>query len=381
MDHKQLDKIVKETLKIIEQGKKQIYEIAEHAKQEYYRIQAEVEDLKKESHKIIKEVDTFQIKEKLARLKLAEVSKNFSTYSENDIKTAYQNAQEMQIKLVLLMEQEKQTRLRRDHLEISLKRLEVTAKKAENLITHVGVAFQYLQESINGITPKIEELQNQQNIGIKVIKAQEKERRRVAREIHDGPAQLLTNIVLRIEICQKLIELEEMEKVRQELNGIKETVKNSLQDVRKIIFDLRPMTLDDLGLVPAIKRHIENCESSFYGTIFFNYLGQESRYDSTIELSVFRIFQEALNNAIKYADAKEINVKLEMREDKVILVVRDNGKGFDIEQAIHNKERESLGLISMRERTEILKGEIKVASVINRGTEITVRFPIKGRDA
>ena len=376
-----LDKIVKNAIKVIEDGKAQIYEIAENSRDEFLRLSSEVAALKIEASTLIQVVDELEKKEYKARFRLAEVSRNFKKFNEADIKDAYTSAQELQLNLVLLREKEKQTRNRRDNLEISLSKLDGITQKADHLVSHVGVVLQYLSENIDGLTPSIVEIQQKQLLGMRIIKAQEAERRRVAREIHDGPAQLLSNVVMRAEICQKFMELSQNDKVKDELISIKDFVRRGLQDVRQIIFDLSPMTLSDLGLIPAMKKHVENLVMRFNSKIRLKHLGAEYRYESSIELAIYRIFQEALNNAIKHSQAEQIEIVIDLQKEKAVISVKDNGIGFDKSELTISKYRESFGMVSMRERAELLDGEFTVSSEIGKGTEVSAWIPGKMRSS
>lgn len=120
-------------------------------------------------------------------------------------------------------------------------------EKAEMLVTRIGVVLQFLHGTLSQISVQLGNVQKQQQLALKVLLAQEEERRRIAREIHDGPAQALANIVLRADYCEQLLSRDPA-KLKQELEKLKDLVRASLRDIRKIIFDLRPMPLDDLGL-------------------------------------------------------------------------------------------------------------------------------------
>lgn len=110
-------------------------------------------------------------------------------------------------------------------------------------------------------------------------------------------------------------------------------VRSSLSEVRRIIYDLRPMALDDLGLVPTLRKYLERTEEYNNGVTFhFINLGQEYRLPSKYEVALFRLVQESVQNAIKHAQASEIHVKIDMQQDSVFLIVKDNGKGFDVRE-------------------------------------------------
>ncbi len=374
-----LEKIIQQTVEAVEKGKYQIYEIAENARQERDRVKAEVEDLRKQSLETIQRVDELEKKEKQARRHLMKVSKNYEHYGEKDMQEAYEKARRFQMELGLMRERETQLRLRRDQLEFSLRKLNDTVQKAEGLMTQVGVALKFLTENLEDISGQLEELQQRQHFGLRIIKAQEEERKRVAREIHDGPAQTLANLVLRVEICEKLL-ASQPSTVGKELKELKELIKTSLRDIRKIIFDLRPMVLDDLGIVPALQRYLADFEDKFGLSVEFIYIGKEVRLKKGIEVTLFRILQEALNNVYKHAGVMQATVKLEITEKQVNLSIIDIGRGFDVEKVLKGEGLESYGVIGMRERVDLLEGKFYIKSAPGRGTEIRIKIPLRNID-
>ncbi|MDH7576894.1 MAG: sensor histidine kinase [Bacillota bacterium] len=377
MEFEALDRVVKETVNAIEKGKEAIFDIAETARSEVERVKKELITIKQETLETIQAVDRYSCLEKQARLRLMEVSRDFYKHSEEAIKEAYDHAKEVQIQLFLLEEKEKNLRQRRDELERSLKRLSSTVERAETLVTQIGVVLQFLQGTLQEISLKLDGLQRQQQLGLRIIRAQEEERRRVAREIHDGPAQALANIVLRAEFCEQLL-TRDPARVKNELARLKELVKSSLQDIRKIIFDLRPMSLDDLGLVGGLRRLLAEYEERYGLPVEFLFFGRERRLGRTYEIAVFRIVQEAVNNVFKHAEAREVVVKLELLSERVVAVIRDDGRGFDL-QAVE-AGGEHYGLLNMRERAQLLEGELRMKSTPGQGTEIIVTIPIKEGD-
>jgi len=374
-DSAMLDKIINETLMHIERSQEQIYDIAENSRKEYKNIQSKLAVIRKEVAEMIERVDLLTTKEKKARVHLAEVSKNFKRYTEDDIKDAYEKAQKLQLELANLRGQEQLIRYKRDNLEQSLRRMQDMLEKAEDMMSHLGVVLNYLGNNMENIFSKLKEIKQIQQLGVSIIKAQEEERKRVAREIHDGPAQLLANIVMRAEYILKLMEVEP-HSVKVELVRLQELVRQSLQDVRKIIFDLRPMVLDDLGLVPALHRYIDDYKKQFKINVEFVFFGKQERLSPTVEVALFRVVQEALNNVHKHAHAHQVMVKMEQLSNKIAVSIRDDGGGFDIDAITKSKHRECYGLINMRERTQILQGEFKITSSPGKGTVITIVIPL-----
>lgn len=375
LDVNDLDRIIKETLESIERGKLQLYDIAENSMEELARVKKELADVKNEVGAIIKQADKLAVEEKKARLRLMQVSKDFHKYTEKNIKEAYDTAYLLQLDLVKAREQEKLLIYRRNHLEVSLRRLQDTANRAEKLVSQMGVVLNFLSGGLRDLNTKITELQKAQDMALSIIKAQEEERKRVAREIHDGPAQSMANIVMRAEFCLKLLDMSP-EKVRDELISLQNIVRISLMDVRKIIFDLRPMVLDDLGLAPAIKRYLSNYKEQYGLQVEFLFFGQQTRLDSSVEVALFRIVQEIVSNIHKHACANNSVVKIELLNDRVNIQVRDDGKGFDLDKVMSNKEREGYGLIGMQERVQLLNGDINIVTAPGKGTSISISVPL-----
>lgn len=375
LDVNDLDRIIKETLESIERGKIQLYDIAENSMEELARVKKELAEVKNEVSIIIKQADRLVVEEKKARIRLMEVSKDFHKYTEKHIKDAYDTAYLLQLELVKAREQEKLLIYRRNHLEVSLRRLQDMANRAEKLVSQMGVVLSFLSGGLRDLNTRLNELQKAQDMALSIIKAQEEERKRVAREIHDGPAQSMANIVMRAEFCLKLLDMSP-EKVRDELIALQNIVRISLMDVRKIIFDLRPMVLDDLGLAPAIKRYLSNYKEQYGLQVEFLFFGQQTRLDSSVEVAIFRIVQEMVSNIHKHACAKNSVVKIEMLNNRINIQVRDDGKGFNINKVTANKEREGYGLIGMRERVQLLNGDINIVSAPGKGTSISISVPL-----
>lgn len=405
IDPQQIDEVLSQTLESIEEGRKDVFEIAENARQEYENVKAELLEVQESTREIIDEVDGLEHKNKLAKQRLATVSKNFSKYSEKGIKEAYDHASQINAKLIVMRDREKQMIKKRDELERRLIGIEKTVERAENVVSQLGVIRSYLNEGFQNLGETLENLQHKQELGLKIVKAQEEERRRVARDIHDGPAQGLANVVLRAEYCERILDAD-VNKVRQELNELKQMVRKGLQEVRKIIFDLRPMTLDDLGLVPALRRLVvemtENEELEGELVVF----GKEKRLPQNLEVGIFRIVQEALNNVKKHAQAKRVQIKTQFHDEKIIVNVKDDGKGFDTEGVlnysgskiadkgsqksdkehqgkkaeVNEGEIDSFGILNIKERVENLGGEFHLNSKANQGTIISIKVPIVSQD-
>ena len=203
----------------------------------------------------------------------------------------------------------------------------------------------------------------------------EEERMRIARDMHDGPAQSMSNLVLQAEILERLVN--KPEAILAELQDFKSSVRNALDETRQLIFDLRPMTLDDLGLVPTLRRYSRDYTEQHGIVVRLNVGGEERRLPGSIEGTLFRIIQEALTNVQRHSQAKTVEVALNLSEDRIHASVRDDGVGFDLRAVEAGlAENRSLGLVSMRERSELENGILEIKSQPGKGTEIRMDFPL-----
>jgi two-component system sensor histidine kinase DegS len=373
VDLSMLDGVIEKTLETVEQSKYQIFEIAEQAREECEHLRQEIEKVKEEVIAAITKSDQLELELRRARHRLSEVSRNFKQYSEEDIHQAYKQANNIQLELSLLQEKEKQLRERRNDLQFRLRNIEKTVEKAENVMTQIEVVMGYLAGDLKEVGQMLEDVKHQQQMGLQVIQAQEEERKRVAREIHDGPAQSMANVVLRTELVEKILSNDGVEKAREELKELKGLVRESLADVRRIIFNLRPMALDDLGLVPTLKKYIEELTHKYDLIVDFKTFGKERRPSSSMEVALFRLVQESLSNVIKHARASETQIKLEFQAERIYLVIKDDGVGFNMKQ----KAREGFGILGMKERVKLLDGQFVIQSAPGQGTKLLLVIPSK----
>ncbi|EOC99860.1 Sensor protein DegS [Caldisalinibacter kiritimatiensis] len=283
--------------------------------------------------------------------------------------------------MILKREEEKSLIKKRTELEKRYKDAEEIVKKAEKLMAQVGVAMEVLTGNLGGIIETIEDMNKRQLLGVKIIQAQEEERQRVARDIHDGPAQTMANVVLKAELCERLLSLD-VGKTKEELKNLKKIVRESIKDVRRIIYDLRPMSLDDLGLIPTVQRYAHKFTEDTEIDVNVIVHGEAREIDSIIEIAVFRIVQEALNNVRKHSKAKNVKVKLEYGTQYLRAVIEDNGVGFDLSKELSKNDNKDtgFGLMGMRERAELLNGNVNIKSVMGQGTKIIIKIPLNNKE-
>ncbi|TGB02378.1 sensor histidine kinase [Halobacillus salinus] len=371
---KALDTIINEMVDTVTNSKDEIFQISEDSRNEFEKLSQELIDTKRQVHTLIDDGDKLQQKVKFSRMRLSEVSKQFQEYSEEDIRQVYEQTHALQMDLSMTREKEKQMRERRDDLEFRLRNLEDTIERAEGLGGKISVVLNYLTEDFKHVSDALEDAKEKQQFGLKIIEAQEEERRRLSREIHDGPAQMLANVMLRSDLVDRTYRERGIDQAMAEMKSLKKMVRSALYEVRRIIYDLRPMALDDLGLIPTLKKYIATMEDYNNVRITFQPFGKERRFETKYEVALFRLLQEAVQNALKHAEATEIKVKVEMTHNATTIIVKDDGKGFDPSE----KKEQSFGLVGMRERVDMLDGEMKIDSSPGKGTMVTILIPING---
>lgn len=374
IDIQKLENIFDNMVNVMDQSKNDIFTISEQSRQALQEMQNEVAVIKEEISRVIDEGDYLEDMTRHSRRRLADVSKNFMNYSEEEVRKAYETANDLLVRLSINRMEEKQLRVRRDELDRRIVALLDTIDKADQLVNQVTTVISYLTSDLKKVGEALETARQKQEFAIQIIHAQEEERKRLSRDIHDGPAQMLANVLLRSGLIEKAFAERGPNEALSELSQLKVMVRNALLEVRRIIYDLRPMALDDLGLIPTLRKYVSTVMEYEKGVaIHFMNNGTEIRFESTIEVAIFRLVQECISNALKHGNSRDVWVKVEWLRDTMNIVVKDNGKGFDINQT---KEK-SFGIIGMRERIELLKGEMKIMSAIGNGTTVLFRIPLQ----
>ncbi|MFZ7943821.1 sensor histidine kinase [Neobacillus sp. 19] len=370
---KSIDEIREEMIDTVTCSKSDIFRIGEQCRQDYDSMTTELQNIKQMMVKLIEEGNKLEEQVLEARVMLSEVSMNFKQYTEEEVREAYERAHQLQMDLSINWQYKKQLLDKRDDLERRLIGLDKTIDRADQLISQISVVMNYLTSDLKQVGEALENAKAKQDFGLKIIEAQEEERKRLSREIHDGPAQMLANVIMRSDLIERVYRDKGPDEAFTEIHNYKIMVRSALYEVRRIIYDLRPMALDDLGLVPTLRKYLQTIEE-YHNQSKINFVnsGKECRLPAKYEVALFRIIQESVQNALKHANACEIKVSLEITDAAITVMIKDNGIGFDTSQ----KKPESFGMIGMRERVELLEGEITFDSKINKGTVVSIRVPL-----
>ena len=366
------------TVDAMENSKGQIFEIYENTKNDVEAARVMLKELKEETAKLQDEVDVLVHCEQQEKQRLVKVSSNFANYSEDKIRASYEAVKDVQVRLALVKEKEFQSRRQRDRLEIRLRGMEQTLLMAERLATKLGTVVGYLTSQISNVVAQMDIASKNKFLGVQIIKAQEDERLRVSREIHDGPAQERANLIYQASICERLVDTRP-EEAKAGLQELRRQIRTCLADVRQIIFDMRPMSLDDLGLVPALRQLVSKLEERKILKTDFQVNGKERALEKHVEVTLFRIIQEGLNNIHRHAGVSEGRLRLLFSPNDLSILISDEGRGFDMAETEEMRKSGTgnghFGILGMEERAKLIGASLNVISNPGEGTKIHVKLP------
>lgn len=289
---------------------------------------------------------------------LQQIQAQIETASKADIRMAYDSALDAQQRLFVMRGQIDKLQSDQTHIEHYLGVLE----RVDQALESGG-----LDETVS----KADQIGTAKSVEM-IIQAQEAERGRLAKKMHDGPAQALSNFILQAEIASRLFDSDQV-KAKEELAGVKIAASSTFQKVRDFIFDLRPMMLDDLGIVPTITRYVETFKEQSGVDVRLVSTGMEQRFEPYLEIMVFRAIQELLGNIALHSQASQVIIQMDSSTTGLRVSLEDNGKGFDVDKL---QEKGGMGLKVIRDRVQMLGGTMEVHSTIGHGSHILFQIPI-----
>jgi two-component system, NarL family, sensor histidine kinase DegS len=340
---------------------------------EYEKIQARVHENQQLIDQTQLEVDQMRERNVTIGARLNRVEENFDTVPRADIRSAYDDA--MSAKTRLLSMQGQLDKLKGNQEE--LRYVEELLKRLLNRLR--GVREEELPSSIGG--GHVADLFSGEGglstkAIVSMVEAQEDERQRLARQMHDGPAQSLTNFILQAEICQRLFD-RDIDRAKEELNNLKAAASSTFQKVRDFIFDLRPMMLDDLGLVPTVRRYVEAYQEKTNIDTQLNILGDERRLPAHIEVMMFRSVQSIMGNARDNLSAHSVSIVLDVGAEWLKATIEHDGRGFEPMVVFGGNNREDpSGLRTLRDRIELVGGMLEVFSAEDEMSRFTISLPL-----
>ena len=387
LEEGQLRRLLTNTIDTIEDNKTQIFDIYQNTRNEVDEARDRLAELTTNVADTIARVDALAADEQRAKQRLAEVSRNFSEHTEEEIRKSYEAVSIIQINLAIEREKEQAMRVERDKLEIRLRYLFTVVERAEHMALSIGSVLSYLSKQVSGVIWKIEAVQKDKFVGARIIKATEEERYRISRELHDGPAQDLANALFTTTITERLMD-QDMAEAKKTLVELREEIRGCLTGVRQIIFDMRPMALDDLGLPQAVEQLVRlfGERGKLRGT--FSLEGTYYALPKHVEIAIFRIVQEALNNVVHHAKTDKVRVRMHYTDQALTVLIADDGVGFDPNRRVEEPEDADdaldmetqrrqrgrhFGMIGMEERAKIIGAAIQILSEPGKGTKVHLR--------
>ena len=378
ISEKKLQDILHSMVAGIEGSKSQLFDVYEAARKEVESCKTNLDEVRRQTKDVIEAVDSLTKEEQEEKQKLVHVSAN---YSEEQIQAAYEAVKDVQVRLGVAKEREQQLRQLRNRLETQLAHFQKTLQGAERLAMRISSMLNFLSSSLSDVVSQMEAASKNKFLSAAIIRAQEEERLRVSREIHDGPAQDIANVLFETSICERLIDVDEDE-AKQSLQTLRRHLKECLSDIRQIIFNLRPMALDDLGLVAAVAQLVHQLHERKLLSVSMTVEGVEVPLEAHVKAALFRIVQESLSNAAHHAKATRTSLRMLYTDAAASILIEDNGEGFDVESVMEQRTGdEHFGLLGMRERAMIVGAQLVITSKKGQGTRIHVRFPLKPENA
>jgi two-component system sensor histidine kinase DegS len=323
-------------------------------------IDSRLEEMKTQSKEIRSlidqsrsEVDKMKQRQAAEAMRLKQIQSSFDSVPREDIRKAFESSMDTQQRLFAMSGQLERLQAQQGVIEEFWK-----------ILDKIHETLRLTQpEAVSGPAPK--------SVVVRVVEAQEDERKRLSRQMHDGPAQVLSNFILQAEIAARLFEIDPI-RAKEELANLKNSANTAFQKVRNYIFDLRPMMLDDLGLIPTLRRYLDSSKEQGQQEINFTFTGTERRMPNHIEVVMFRALQELVGLARDPGQATKIKVTVDIDDTRVKATFEHDGK---ILEAKSGGEEDALGLGSLRERIEMLGGTYEYNAQAGQGTFISIELP------
>ena len=310
--------------------------------------------------------------------KLRELESGIDNFSRSDIRRMYSIAQEVSLRLNMMQSR--------------MEQLQYKQKVLQRTLTHFDQVVAAMAATAG--TSDVERIPiTGPDVLRALIDARESERRAVARELQDFAAQTLSSLVLRAQICERAVEVDQA-RARDELRLLREALADKLQSTRLLIFELHPQVLDDLGLVATLRRYVHLVDRSLAMSriaepsadddgkagppvLELGAVGLDRRYPPAVEIGAFRVAQEAIQNAIRHSRASRVGIDLEDEGSELVVSVSDNGIGFNADAALANaRKKQTGGLANVSAEAEALGAALSIESEPGRGTKLRLAMPL-----
>ena len=327
---------------------------------EHERIQLEINEVSMLIRQSAAEVERLAQRNAQINTRVRQMEAAIETYPRDAIRQLYLASQESEVRLISQRGQVEQLQAKQEKMQQYLQMLQrVLAVKG-------SVQFQEQPRSAGSDTLAI----------ARIIEVQEEERLRLARQMHDGPTQSVSNFILQTEICERLFQTNP-DQARLELANLRNAAGSTFQKIREFIAELRPMMLDDLGLIATARRYLQDVEEKSGLAITFTPTGTGRRLATYVEIALFRAIQQLVARARDEARASRVQVSLDVEGDAASLIVQDDGVPLDFQDEAPAQKKQAEYMDMLRQRVEMLGGKIEISSTGESGTVVRLQVPVE----
>jgi two-component system sensor histidine kinase DegS len=329
-------------------------------KAEHDRIQIEINEVAMLVRQSAAEVERLAQRNAQVTTRVRQMEAAIETYPRDAIRQLYLAAQESELRLTVMRGQVEQLQAKQEKMHQYQQLLQRVLELKDKL---------QLQEHAKSAGPDTKAIS-------RIIEAQEEERQKLARQMHDGPTQSITNFLLQTEICERLFATNP-DQARLELANLRNAANSTFQKVREFIAELRPMMLDDLGLIAAARRYLQDIEEKSGLAITFAPAGTGRRLASYVEITLFRAIQQLVTRARDEARASRVQVALDLEGGVASLVVEDDGEMVDLQDLAGTQKKQVEYLRMLKQRVEMLGGGMDVSTAGGSGTVVRLQIPVE----
>lgn len=344
----------------------QLRDLAVESESEIERLGTEMREVEVLLRQTNGEIERLQQRQAESASRLRQIEANFDSFPRQEIRQAFVSERDAQLRLQAMRSQLELLQSKQRYLDRYIQQL----RRLSDLSTRAAERVQTTTTD----APSAGRYISDREAVIETVEAQESERQRLAQQMHDGPAQSLTNLILQAEIVERLYDRDPA-RARAELASLKGAANVTFQRVRDFIFALRPMMLDDLGLVPTLRRYVQTFGSKQNLQVLFTLTGERT-LPSYLNVTIFRALQELLRNVAEHAQAHHVEVTMEMQTDPLSVTVEDDGVGFEAAEVMTRmRQKGSSGLVTLEKRVDMLGGKVIYQSTVGRGTRVRIELP------
>lgn len=368
--------IMEKTINTLQSNKNAVISIIKNLQNEHEKKKKELMAIKEQLPKTFIYVKQLTTLDQKLRQQLANASNDFSSKGHEYMNILFQKASTVHIQLLDAQETEKSAIRRRDELELDLKHSQFNIDQAECMAQQLFISLSYLQTSINQLHTASEETAHSEYLTF--FRCLENEKLRIARDLHDGPAQHIASVQMKVDFCKTII-AQDLDKGIVILDQLKSNLSEALSEIRDILFDLNPAPLEKLGLKQSIENMLCSVLDPTKMHVAFSYELESLTLSATLQATLYRLIQELITNIKKHAKATHVTLRLYEVNHFIYIYLEDNGIGFDVpsDLEVFRTMHRSFGLVNLTTRISELKGSFKINSTKDKGSTFRIQLPIR----